>query len=117
MFKFSPLWEISGTVVDSKICHPTEFDFYLCSHAGIQVRHILLSPVEDKLTALYIMMNIEWSWRILVNRVPADQHIIMSCGMRTTFQLITYNLLQTISAIRSWITLLFVMFCLVPLDS
>jgi len=29
--------EIIGTVVDSKICHPTEFDFYLCSHAGIQV--------------------------------------------------------------------------------
>ena len=28
---------VSGTVVDSKICHPTEFDFYLCSHAGIQV--------------------------------------------------------------------------------
>jgi hypothetical protein len=28
----------TGTVVDSKICHPTEFDFYLCSHAGIQVR-------------------------------------------------------------------------------
>ncbi|CAI9754055.1 unnamed protein product [Fraxinus pennsylvanica] len=25
-----------GTVVDSKICHPTEFDFYLCSDAGIQ---------------------------------------------------------------------------------
>ncbi|KAI4311295.1 hypothetical protein MLD38_036200 [Melastoma candidum] len=25
-----------GTVVDSKICHPSEFDFYLCSHAGIQ---------------------------------------------------------------------------------
>lgn len=27
----------SGTVVDTTICHPTEFDFYLCSHAGIQV--------------------------------------------------------------------------------
>jgi eukaryotic translation initiation factor 2C len=27
---------LAGTVVDSKICHPTEFDFYLCSHAGIQ---------------------------------------------------------------------------------
>ncbi|KAG8074533.1 hypothetical protein GUJ93_ZPchr0006g42628 [Zizania palustris] len=25
-----------GTVVDSKICHPTEFDFFLCSHAGIK---------------------------------------------------------------------------------
>ncbi|KAB2014635.1 hypothetical protein ES319_D09G240000v1 [Gossypium barbadense] len=27
---------LPGTVVDSKICHPSEFDFYLCSHAGIQ---------------------------------------------------------------------------------
>ncbi|OIS98609.1 protein argonaute 1 [Nicotiana attenuata] len=27
---------LPGTVVDSKICRPTEFDFYLCSHAGIQ---------------------------------------------------------------------------------
>ena len=31
------LFNFTGTVVDSKICHPTEFDFYLCSHAGIQV--------------------------------------------------------------------------------
>lgn len=28
---------VTGTVVDSQICHPTEFDFYLCSHAGIKV--------------------------------------------------------------------------------
>ncbi|CAI9268399.1 unnamed protein product [Lactuca saligna] len=27
---------LPGTVVDTKICHPTEVDFYLCSHAGIQ---------------------------------------------------------------------------------
>ncbi|KAL5678778.1 hypothetical protein ACJX0J_014909, partial [Zea mays] len=27
---------LPGTVVDQKIFHPTEFDFYLCSHAGIQ---------------------------------------------------------------------------------
>lgn len=33
-FKFT----FSGTVVDTKICHPTEFDFYLCSHAGIQAK-------------------------------------------------------------------------------
>jgi len=26
-----------GTTVDVGITHPTEFDFYLCSHAGIQV--------------------------------------------------------------------------------
>ncbi|ONM56917.1 Protein argonaute 1 [Zea mays] len=24
----------AGTVVDNNICHPTEFDFFLCSHAG-----------------------------------------------------------------------------------
>jgi hypothetical protein len=29
---------VPGTVVDSSICHPTDFDFFLCSHAGIQVR-------------------------------------------------------------------------------
>uniref|UniRef100_A0A804RNZ4 Piwi domain-containing protein n=3 Tax=Zea mays TaxID=4577 RepID=A0A804RNZ4_MAIZE len=27
---------LPGTVVDTEICHPREFDFYLCSHAGIQ---------------------------------------------------------------------------------
>ncbi|CAM9418006.1 unnamed protein product, partial [Phaeothamnion confervicola] len=27
---------LPGTVVDSAICHPLEFDFYLCSHAGLQ---------------------------------------------------------------------------------
>ncbi|CAA3027822.1 argonaute 5 [Olea europaea subsp. europaea] len=27
---------LPGTVIDTKIWHPSEFDFYLCSHAGIQ---------------------------------------------------------------------------------
>uniref|UniRef100_M8CQD7 Protein argonaute MEL1 n=1 Tax=Aegilops tauschii TaxID=37682 RepID=M8CQD7_AEGTA len=31
---------LPGTVVDTKICHPSEFDFYLCSHAGIQLRTV-----------------------------------------------------------------------------
>ncbi|KAK3126589.1 hypothetical protein QOZ80_7AG0559000 [Eleusine coracana subsp. coracana] len=26
---------LPGTVVDTSICHPSEFDFYLCSHEGI----------------------------------------------------------------------------------
>ncbi|CAN6458257.1 unnamed protein product [Victoria cruziana] len=26
----------TSTIVDSKIYHPFEFDFYLCSHAGIR---------------------------------------------------------------------------------
>lgn len=28
----------AGTTVDTSITHPFEFDFYLCSHAGIQVQ-------------------------------------------------------------------------------
>lgn len=35
-----------GTVVDSKICHPSEFDFYLCSHAGIQVPLVELANLD-----------------------------------------------------------------------
>jgi len=27
----------SGTIIDTQITHPTELDFYLCSHASIQV--------------------------------------------------------------------------------
>lgn len=30
----------AGTTVDTSITHPFEFDFYLCSHAGIQVTEI-----------------------------------------------------------------------------
>lgn len=33
-----------GTTVDVGITHPTEFDFYLCSHAGIQVRSHRIIP-------------------------------------------------------------------------
>ncbi|CAH1450496.1 unnamed protein product [Lactuca virosa] len=33
--RFFPM-KHGGTVVDTKICHQMEFDFYLCSHAGIQ---------------------------------------------------------------------------------
>ena len=29
----------AGTTVDTDITHPYEFDFYLCSHAGIQVNY------------------------------------------------------------------------------
>jgi hypothetical protein len=31
-----------GTMVDSGITHPTEFDFYLCSHFGVQVTIIIM---------------------------------------------------------------------------
>ena len=39
-------WDVLvlGTVVDTQICHPTEFDFYLNSHAGIQVKNNFIYP-------------------------------------------------------------------------
>lgn len=41
----------AGTTVDTDITHPYEFDFYLCSHAGIQVNflqllHLILSESQ-----------------------------------------------------------------------
>ena len=31
----------AGTTVDVGITHPSEFDFFLCSHAGVQVSDVL----------------------------------------------------------------------------
>ncbi|KAL0905376.1 hypothetical protein M5K25_023791 [Dendrobium thyrsiflorum] len=54
---------LPGTVVDSKICHPTEFDFYLCSHAGIQGTsrpahyHVLWDENKFSADALQMLTN------------------------------------------------------------
>ncbi len=37
-----------GTTVDNDITHPTEFDFFLCSHAGIQVFIRNIFKINDK---------------------------------------------------------------------
>ncbi|KAF8099622.1 hypothetical protein N665_0241s0055 [Sinapis alba] len=52
-----------GTVVDTKICHPTEFDFYLNSHAGIQGTsrpahyHVLVDENGFSADALQMLTN------------------------------------------------------------
>ncbi|XP_062095124.1 protein argonaute 5-like [Humulus lupulus] len=52
-----------GTVVDTQICHPTEFDFYLNSHVGIQgtIRpthyHVLFDENNFPTDALQVLTN------------------------------------------------------------
>ncbi|XP_062105193.1 protein argonaute 5-like [Humulus lupulus] len=52
-----------GTVVDTQICHPTEFDFYLNSHAGIQGTsrpthyHVLFDENKFNADALQVLTN------------------------------------------------------------
>ncbi|XP_039797428.1 protein argonaute MEL1-like [Panicum virgatum] len=54
---------LPGTVVDSSICHPNEFDFYLCSHAGIQGTsrpahyHVLYDENHFSADALQMLTN------------------------------------------------------------
>ncbi|GLT80816.1 hypothetical protein SLA2020_522340 [Shorea laevis] len=52
-----------GTVVDTDICHPTEFDFYLNSHAGSQGAsrpthyHVLSDENRFTADALQVLTN------------------------------------------------------------
>ncbi|OEL33433.1 Protein argonaute MEL1, partial [Dichanthelium oligosanthes] len=54
---------LPGTVVDTSICHPSEFDFYLCSHAGIQGTsrpthyHVLYDENHFSADALQMLTN------------------------------------------------------------
>ncbi|CAB4008837.1 argonaute-2, partial, partial [Paramuricea clavata] len=51
----------AGTVVDTQICHPFEFNWYLCSHAGIQgtskpaLYHVLYDDSDFKSDDLQIL--------------------------------------------------------------
>lgn len=47
----------AGTTVDTKITHPSEFDFYLCSHAGIQVGAGFLNRRGE---TFYLHRGINW---------------------------------------------------------
>ncbi|XP_022883562.1 protein argonaute 5-like isoform X2 [Olea europaea var. sylvestris] len=54
---------LPGTVVDTMICHPSEFDFFLCSHAGIQGTsrpthyHVLYDENRFNADALQMLTN------------------------------------------------------------
>ncbi|CAN6481470.1 unnamed protein product [Victoria cruziana] len=83
---------LPGTVVDSKICHPTEFDFYLCSHAGIQGTsrpahyHVLWD--ENKFTAdgLQTLTN-----NLCYTYVAVDATSISACLLFFCFRSVSFS--------------------------
>jgi len=80
----------AGTTVDVCITHPTEFDFYLCSHQGIQVIFINRLVYWCKTMLLYqdaiFLMFLSHS-----SRAHRDRHIIMFYGMIITLRVTNYN--------------------------
>lgn len=88
---------ILGTVVDSKICHPTEFDFYLCSHAGIQVSF----SVQVEMRAFFIWWDgLDLTLHYITFREQAALRITMSFGMRTILPRMVCRLSRTTCATR-----------------
>lgn len=62
-----------GTVVDTEITHKREFDFYLCSQEGIQVR----SP-QRRCTGVYVFLE-RWPTLLVLGHVETGS---LSCTVR-----------------------------------
>ncbi|KAG7278782.1 hypothetical protein CRUP_019088 [Coryphaenoides rupestris] len=76
----------AGTTVDTDITHPYEFDFYLCSHAGIQARE----PPS-------CLAWIRAPQCPLGTSRPSHYHVLWddNCFTADEFQLLTYQLCHT----------------------
>lgn len=66
----------AGTTVDTSITHPFEFDFYLCSHAGIQVA----TGNRDEPSCSVFLCTASASALLLISRAPADRLTTTYCG-------------------------------------
>ena len=64
----------AGTAVDVGITHPTEFDFYLCSHQGIQG--------TSRPTHYHVLWDDNrWAHRLRnVNMIELIEYIIIQCN-------------------------------------
>jgi eukaryotic translation initiation factor 2C len=86
---------LPGTVVDSKICHPTEFDFYLCSHAGIQVDSSFSFSIHHLMDG-QVITDLKFS-SIQGTSRPAHYHVLWDENKFTAdeLQTLTNNLCYT----------------------
>lgn len=78
----------AGTTVDVCITHPTEFDFYLCSHQGIQVNFKTL----DRLCFFVYLIDLDITFIYIYSRARLDHHIITFYGMIIVLKVMNYNL-------------------------
>ncbi|KAF1767277.1 hypothetical protein GCK72_007236 [Caenorhabditis remanei] len=86
-----------GTIVDVGITHPTEFDFYLCSHAGIQGTsrpshyHVLWDDNDmsaDQLQQLTYQMCHTYARCTRSVSIPAPAYYAHLVAMRARFHLV-----------------------------
>lgn len=88
----------AGTTVDTKITHPSEFDFYLCSHAGIQVielkysGHKCFSQRKGCISILYVIAESPQG-----TSRPSHYHVLWDDNHFTSdeLQVLTYQLCHT----------------------
>jgi hypothetical protein len=101
----------AGTVVDQKICHPTEFDFYLCSYAGIQV--IFCQALVDILYPQHHKQILSVNISI---REQVGPPITMSFMMRIILLLLRYNLDNNLCSVEARFTDISIFFVNIKLE-
>ena len=56
----------AGTTVDVGITHPSKFDFYLCSHAGIQVCMCMCVYIYVSIFIMHAHVYVLWTFRCVL---------------------------------------------------
>lgn len=87
----------AGTTVDSTITHPSEFDFYLCSHAGIQASLtscLLIYSYTHPSLPQYVIHSFCF---LQGTSRPSHYHVLWddNCFTADELQLLTYQLCHT----------------------
>jgi hypothetical protein len=88
--------------VDKQVCHPKNFDFYMCAHAGMIVSNLcfqlcFLLPRTNTVVVwdcLKVPMRLRGSNRfvyVVCAREPQGQHIIMFCMTRSASLLMRFR--------------------------
>jgi hypothetical protein len=71
-----PFSILAGTIIDNKVCHPRNNDFYLCAHAGMIVSiSLLFFDFSDYVLNVLVCVISLMSWGVLKNESLANLNI------------------------------------------